>query len=170
MFEANKIKQATLEKRSAAEVEEQMAALKGQPDQKVQVQKEKELLEAEKVFREGIVSVRDIIAPAAFKVESKCLQLNDLFVRTIFVVTYPRYVTIGWFAPIINESLTLDISMFFYPLAINIVLKQLRNKVEIIRLFNIAPKKFFIRIIKKLFFPNTIFFLMYRIIYSLDLF
>ena len=129
MFEANKIKQATLEKRSAAEVEEQMAALKGQPDQKVQVQKEKELLEAEKVFREGIVSVRDIIAPAAFKVESKCLQLNDLFVRTIFVVTYPRYVTIGWFAPIINESLTLDISMFFYPLAINIVLKQLRNKV-----------------------------------------
>ena len=74
MFEANKIKQASLEKKSAAEVEEQMAAIKGKPDPKAQLQKEKELLEAEKVFREGIVSVRDIIAPAAFKVESRCLS------------------------------------------------------------------------------------------------
>jgi len=107
------------------------------PDPKVQqkvqeekeIKKEKKILEAEKVFREGIVSVRDVIAPAAFKIDSHHLRLNNLYVRTIFVMTYPRYVTIGWFAPIINESLTLDISMFFFPLDIQMVLKQLRNKV-----------------------------------------
>lgn len=93
------------------------------------MQKEKSVLEAEKVFREGVVTVRDVIAPAAFKVDSNFLMLNDVYVRTLFVMTYPRYVTIGWFAPIINESLTLDIAMFFYPLDIQLVLKQLRNKV-----------------------------------------
>ncbi|MBU1202854.1 ATP-binding protein [Patescibacteria group bacterium] len=97
--------------------------------EKEKLTKEKELLEAEKAFREGIVSVRDIIAPASFKISSNFLQLNDSLVRTMFVVTYPRYVSIGWFAPIINESLTLDISMFFYPMDIQMVLKQLKNKV-----------------------------------------
>ncbi len=91
--------------------------------------KDKALLEAEKVFREGVVSIRDIIAPAALQIESGYLKLNNLFVRTLFVMTYPRYVTIGWFAPIINESLVLDIAMFFYPMDIPLVLKQLRNKV-----------------------------------------
>ncbi|MBT7553428.1 DUF87 domain-containing protein [bacterium] len=57
------------------------------------------------------------------------LHLNNLFVRTLFVMTYPRYVTVGWFAPIINESLVLDMAMFFYPMDIAMVLKQLRNKV-----------------------------------------
>lgn len=91
--------------------------------------KDKALLEAEKVFREGVVSIRDIIAPAALQIESGYLKLNNLYVRTLFVMTYPRYVTIGWFAPIINESLVLDIAMFFYPMDIPLVLKQLRNKV-----------------------------------------
>lgn len=93
--------------------------------------KHKQLLEEEKAFQQGVVSIRDIIAPAAMRVESHYLMLNDLYVRTMFVMTYPRYVTIGWFAPIINESLTLDIAMFFYPMDIALVLKQLRNKVGV---------------------------------------
>ncbi|RJQ34771.1 DUF87 domain-containing protein [Candidatus Parcubacteria bacterium] len=100
------------------------------PKSQTQVfEEEKEVLEAEKVFREGIVSVRDVIAPASFKIDRDFLLLNNTYVRTLFVMTYPRYVTIGWFAPIINESLTLDISMFFYPMKTGLVLKQLKNKV-----------------------------------------
>lgn len=99
------------------------------PVNNVDTAKDKALLEAEKVFREGVVSIRDIIAPAALQIESGYLKLNNLYVRTLFVMTYPRYVTIGWFAPIINESLVLDISMYFYPMDIPLVLKQLRNKV-----------------------------------------
>ncbi|MFA6500537.1 MAG: DUF87 domain-containing protein [Patescibacteria group bacterium] len=127
MFEANQIKQAA--DKNAEEGAARFQALKAQASHKQKEESDKELLEAEKVLREGIVSVRDIIAPAAMKIESTFLQLNDIFLRTIFVVTYPRYVSIGWFAPIINESLTLDISMYFYPMNIRLVLKQLRNKV-----------------------------------------
>lgn len=85
-------------------------------------------LEEEKVYREGVVTVRDLIAPAAFNVEWKYLQLGSVYCRTIFVVSYPRYITIGWSSPIINLSLTMDIAMFFYPVKSAIILKQLKNK------------------------------------------
>lgn len=90
---------------------------------------EQELLLAERAFREGVVSITDIIAPAAFKVDSSFIRLGDLYVRTLFVVAYPRYLTLGWFAPIINFSLALDIAMFFYPIDSAAVLKKLKNKV-----------------------------------------
>ena len=48
--------------------------------------------------------------------------------RTIFVVTYPRYIAVGWFAPIVNLSVSLDIGMFFYPVKSHIILKQLKKK------------------------------------------
>ncbi len=128
MFKSKQIKEASVAK-APDEGAARFEAIKSQVNQSQKQVADQELLEAEKVLREGIVSVRDIIAPAAMKVESTFLQLNDIFVRSIFVVTYPRYVTIGWFAPIINESLTLDISMYFYPMNIRLVLKQLRNKV-----------------------------------------
>ncbi|MFA6307226.1 MAG: ATP-binding protein [Patescibacteria group bacterium] len=129
MFGFNKIKQAQKETKVDKDLERLSASDRAKVSPEEQISRDKQLIEAEKVFREGIVSVRDIIAPASLKVDPKFLQLNNLFVRTLFVMTYPRYVTIGWFAPIINESLTLDISMFFYPLDIQIVLKQLKNKV-----------------------------------------
>lgn len=89
----------------------------------------REVIEEEKALRRGILSVKDIIAPASLKVESNHLRLGDKFVRTIFVISYPRYISVGWFAPIINLNLTFDISMFFYPVPSSIILKQLKNKV-----------------------------------------
>ncbi len=90
---------------------------------------EKELLEAERLLREGSVRVRDIIAPASLKVTPDHLELNGLWLRTLFVMTYPRYISVGWFAPIINLNATLDVSMFFYMVPSEIILKQLRNRV-----------------------------------------
>ena len=89
----------------------------------------KEIIEDEKQFRRGILYVRDIIAPAALKVEPNNLRLGDKFLRTMFVVSYPRYISVGWFAPIINMNTTFDISMFFYPVQNSVVLKQLKNRV-----------------------------------------
>src|SRR3989339_88149 len=86
-------------------------------------------LEEEKVYREGVVSIRDLIAPAAFNVESSFLQLGNQFCRTIFIMTYPRYISVGWSSPIINLSVTMDVGMFFYPVKSAIILKQLKNKV-----------------------------------------
>jgi len=89
----------------------------------------REVIEEEKAFRRGILSVRDLIAPASLKVEANHLALGDKFLRTIFVISYPRYISVGWFAPIINLNFTFDVSMFFYPVKSSIVLKQLKNKV-----------------------------------------
>ncbi len=86
-------------------------------------------LEEERTYREGVVAIRDLIAPASFSVESSFLQLGTAFCRTIFVVSYPRYISIGWSSPIINLSITMDIAMYFYPVKSAVILKQLKNKV-----------------------------------------
>lgn len=90
---------------------------------------EQATLEEERLYREGVVSIRDIIAPAAFNVESSFVQLGTAYCRTIFIMSYPRYIGVGWSSPIINLSVTMDMAMFFYPVKSSIILKQLRNKV-----------------------------------------
>ncbi|KPJ84784.1 conjugal transfer protein TraC [Parcubacteria bacterium SG8_24] len=89
----------------------------------------KELLEEERVYRRGVVSIQDVIAPAGMKIESTFVQLGDVYLRSIFVVNYPRYISLGWFAPIINMNITLDVAMFFYPVKPEVILKQLKKKV-----------------------------------------
>lgn len=106
----------------------------GKEDIKKELEKQRleqtiQSLEEEKAYRRGITSVKDLIAPASMRVTAHYVEINGKFARTIFVVGYPRYITIGWFAPIINMNNTLDISMFFYPVDITMVLKQLRNRV-----------------------------------------
>ena len=93
-------------------------------------EKEKELLlKAEEIFRKGVVTVRDIIAPSAMKVETSHLRLNQKYVRTLFVFTYPRFVTTGWFAPIVNLNEELDVAMFVTPVDSQKILKMLKSKV-----------------------------------------
>lgn len=93
---------------------------------------EEQVIQAEKAYRLGVRSVRDLIAPAAFRVESGFIELNDQFIRTIFIVAYPRYISVGWFTPVINLSQALDISMFFYNIPQEVILKDLRNKVGVL--------------------------------------
>ncbi|MFH0955596.1 MAG: DUF87 domain-containing protein [Candidatus Falkowbacteria bacterium] len=89
----------------------------------------RELIEEEKSYRRGALSIKDLIAPASIEVSPDFLKLGSKFVRTIFVVNYPRYISVGWFAPIINLNSTFDISMFFYPVESAVVLNQLKKKV-----------------------------------------
>ncbi len=98
-------------------------------DQKQAVREQLITLQEERVYREGTVAIRDLIAPSAFRVESNFIQLGDVFMRTIFVVSYPRYISVGWSAPILNLNMTMDVSMFFYPVSAPIILKQLKKKV-----------------------------------------
>ncbi|HLD35040.1 MAG TPA: DUF87 domain-containing protein, partial [Patescibacteria group bacterium] len=89
----------------------------------------RELVEEEKSYRRGSLTIKDLIAPASIEVSPNFLKLGSRFVRTIFVVNYPRYINVGWFAPIINLNSTFDIAMFFYPVESAVILKQLKNKV-----------------------------------------
>lgn len=88
----------------------------------------RQLLDEERVYQRGVVSIRDLIAPAAFEVNSSFLKVADVYLRTMFIVGYPRYVGVGWAAPVINFNWTLDISMYFYPIEAGIILKQLKKK------------------------------------------
>ena len=97
--------------------------------QKDKVQEEMVTIEEERVYREGTVAIRDLLSPSALNVEASFLQLGTTFLRTIFVVSYPRYISVGWSAPILNLNLTMDVSMFFYPVSSTIILKQLKKKV-----------------------------------------
>lgn len=89
----------------------------------------REFIDEEKAFRRGVISIKDLIAPASMKVHPNHLILGEKFVRSIFVINYPRYISVGWFAPIINLNSTFDVAMFFYPVPSPIILKQLKKKV-----------------------------------------
>lgn len=126
MFEPEEIKSQEAEK----EAEAQLAS--AQEKQRIEKEELKEAevsIEEEKAYRAGTIKVRDLIAPAAFEVKPNFLMLGEKFVRTLFVINYPRYISVGWFAPIINLNNTLDISMYFYPIKAEVVLKQLKKKV-----------------------------------------
>ncbi|OGL75023.1 conjugal transfer protein TraC [Candidatus Uhrbacteria bacterium RIFCSPLOWO2_01_FULL_47_24] len=97
-------------------------------ERKAKTEQELTTLEEERVYRRGTVSIKDLVAPASLQITSSHLQLGDTFVRTMFVVTYPRYIGVGWFAPVVNLSTSLDIGMFFYPVPSHIILKQLKKK------------------------------------------
>ena len=104
-----------------------------QQERKIQETKKdieaKEILKSEEAYQKGIITVRDLVAPAALRVDAKYLQLGDQYLRTVFVTTFPRYVMVGWFSPIIHLNAPLDIAMFFYPVESKEVLKQLLKKV-----------------------------------------
>lgn len=88
-----------------------------------------QILEAERIYRSGITTVLDLISPAAMKVTPRYLDLGGRLASTLYVITYPRYISVGWFAPIINLNVALDIAMYFYPVNPAVILKQLKNKV-----------------------------------------
>ncbi|MFA5010122.1 MAG: DUF87 domain-containing protein [Patescibacteria group bacterium] len=80
-------------------------------------------------FESGLVSVRDLIAPAAMEIKSDRLVLNGKLVRSFFVLTYPQYVETNWLSPLINYDVNLDISMHIYPIDSANIMRVLRRKV-----------------------------------------
>lgn len=99
---------------------------------KAQQEVEKVALEEERIYRKGVASIKDLIAPSSMKVEPSFVRFGDVWVRSLFIITYPRYVTVGWSSPIINLNAQMDIAMFFYPIKADVILKQLKKKVGIL--------------------------------------
>src|SRR5690242_19065040 len=75
---------------------------------------EQQLTDIEDTYREGLTSLKDVIAPASLKFESSYFELNGKIGRSFFVISYPRYLSSNWLAFIINSEGALDISMFIY--------------------------------------------------------
>jgi len=95
--------------------------------------KEKKASEAETAtleqFEQGVSSLRDILAPAAYKVSPRHLEIDGKFATTLFATTYPRYLDTNWFSPIVNFDIEFDVSMFIYPQDSAVILKKLKKRV-----------------------------------------
>lgn len=72
--------------------------------------------------------IKDVIAPAALEVSSGYLRTGDFFIKSVFLFTYPRYLSVGWFNPIINFSNLMDVSIFIHPVDTSLALRNLRKK------------------------------------------
>ncbi len=83
----------------------------------------------EEIYQAGVLELQDIIAPPALKVTQKEIHLGDKVARTMFVLSYPRYLNDGWFAPIINLDRIFDVSIVVHPIDTAKVLRQFKKKV-----------------------------------------
>jgi conjugal transfer ATP-binding protein TraC len=85
--------------------------------------------EADLIYRQGIVTMRDLIAPPSLEIESGFIRLGKRYAKTVFVYGYPRQIFTGWLSPIINLDEVIDIAMYIYPVESRVVLDNLKRKV-----------------------------------------
>jgi type IV secretory pathway VirB4 component len=85
--------------------------------------------QAAATLAKGTVSVKDLIAPSSIEVDFDYLKIGNIYVRTLFVAGYPRFVSANWLSPLINFDYSLDISLFIYPIEGKGVLDDLRRKI-----------------------------------------
>lgn len=83
----------------------------------------------QEIYEAGVLELKDVIAPSALKVTPRELNLGDKIVRSFFVISYPRFLTESWFAPIINLDKVFNISIFVHPVETARVLRQFQKKV-----------------------------------------
>ncbi|MEK7573981.1 MAG: ATP-binding protein [Patescibacteria group bacterium] len=72
--------------------------------------------------------IQDVIAPAGLEVNTGYLKFGEKYLKTFFLFTYPRYLTSGWFSPIINLAEIIDISVHIHPIDTALALRNLRRK------------------------------------------
>ncbi|HPT66118.1 MAG TPA: ATP-binding protein [Candidatus Woesebacteria bacterium] len=85
--------------------------------------------ENQRDFTSGLVTTKDIIAPASLEVDFNHIRIDNKYYRTLFVAAYPRFVGINWLSSLINFDSSLNISMFIYPTDGKEVLDDLRRKI-----------------------------------------
>lgn len=72
--------------------------------------------------------VKKIIAPAGAQVFPNYLKIGDKLAKTFFVFSYPRYLSTGWFEPLINLPNLFDVAIYVNPIDTGVALKNLRKK------------------------------------------
>jgi len=83
----------------------------------------------QEIYNSNALELKDIIAPSALKITPKEINLGEKVLRSFFVISYPRYLGEGWFAPIINLDKVFDVSIFIQPIETSQVLRTFQKKV-----------------------------------------
>jgi len=99
---------------------------KKEPEKKTSAQ---EIREAEKIYREGLATIKDLISPSSMEFMYDKMRVSGLLAKSFFVYAYPRYTEVNWLSPVINFDVSMDISMFIYPTSSTKIMKFLKNKV-----------------------------------------
>ena len=83
----------------------------------------------QEIYEAGVLELKDVIAPSALKITPKEINLGEKVARTFFVISYPRFLTESWFAPIINLDKIFNISIFIHPIDTAKILRHFQKKV-----------------------------------------
>ncbi len=81
------------------------------------------------IYRQSSLSLVDTIAPTALQVGSRELALGEKCVRAFYTISYPRFLSDGWFAPVVNLDRVLDVSIFVHPVDTEQALRTFQKKV-----------------------------------------
>ncbi|NDK09915.1 DUF87 domain-containing protein [Candidatus Gracilibacteria bacterium] len=88
----------------------------------------KNILAAEKEYKEALAYVKDAISPAFLKVYQDKIRINNTFAKTFFVYSYPNFLEGNWLSPVINWDVKFDMSLYVYPIESAFVQKYLRKR------------------------------------------
>lgn len=100
----------------------------------------------QQIYEAGILELQDVIAPSALEINSNFVKLGEKFTRTLYVFSYPRFLSVNWFSPVINLDRVFDIALFIHPIDTADVLRQLQKKVaEVQSQIHMREEKGFVR-------------------------
>lgn len=105
------------------------ASAEGSPEKSQDQAELEEAREKAEKFAQGLLSIRDLIAPSGMEHDFNHLKIGNTYYRSFFISGYPREVGANWLSPLINFPHALDISIFYYPVDAQVVLKNLRRKI-----------------------------------------
>jgi conjugal transfer ATP-binding protein TraC len=100
----------------------------------------------QEIYEAGVLELQDVIAPSALKISPKELNLGEKIARSFFVISYPRYLSESWFAPIINLDKVFNVAVFIHPIDTAKILQQFKKKVaEVQNQINTRAEKGLVR-------------------------
>lgn len=88
-----------------------------------------ESLIPEEIFKAAALELQDVLAPSAVEISSNYMKIGDKYAKTFFAISYPKFLTAGWLAEVINMDALLDISIQIHPIATEEILRKFRKKV-----------------------------------------
>ncbi|HET7771080.1 MAG TPA: hypothetical protein VFN74_20065, partial [Chloroflexota bacterium] len=79
-------------------------------------------------FALGTRTLADLVAPAAVEIARDHVRLDGHYARTLVVTGYPRSVSPGWLAPLVNAAEPIEVSLHVHPLASGAMVRALSHK------------------------------------------
>jgi hypothetical protein len=73
-------------------------------------------------------NLADLLAPAAIELSRDDVRLDDMFCRTLAVVSYPRHVYPGWLERLIDIDEPLDVVLHLHPQSTAAMIRQLSHR------------------------------------------